>query len=172
MGCSISLTGVAIDCGQVGGLKEIYIAPVEDVTGTIIIADGAVDTVPLASGKKFKLFAFRKGNANFVSTGNVDDAAGTKYVETVLTAQLNKMETAKRTEMSAIMASQVYVIAKDYNGLYWFIGYGGYGYGNVNGQSGAQMGDANSYTLTITAQTPDLPYVVKSSLLSGVGSII
>lgn len=167
MACPITLTGVAIDCGQVGGLKEVYIAPVADVTG-ITVASGEVTAIAMATGKKFKLFAFRRGNANFVATGNVDDAAGTKYVETVLTAQFNKMETAKRTEMAAIMANQVYIIAKDYNGLYWFIGESGYGYGNVTGQSGAQMADSNNYTLTVTAQTPELPYQAQSAVVTAV----
>lgn len=157
MACiSTTLTGVTIDCGGVGGLKSLYIAPFDSVTGETITA-GEVSAITMSAGVLFNEFAFRRGNANFVSTNNVDDAAGTSYVETVLSAQFNVMETAKRAAMVELVGSKCKVIAEDYNGQKWYLGYNGYGYGMVNAQSGAAMGDSNNYALTITFQTPELP---------------
>lgn len=172
MACtSITLSGVALDCGNVGGLQKVYIAPVDSVSA-ITITSGKTTAITMESGKTFKEYAFRRGNANFVSTGNRDDAAGTYYVETVLTMQFNKMEHDKRTEMVALVSAPCYVIAQDNNGLYWLIGYGGsnayYTFGNVTAQSGAQMAEANMYTLTLTAQTPELPNEVDNTIIAGV----
>lgn len=171
MPCSITLTGVSLECGNVGGLKELYIAPIEDVsalgfTGTT--GGQWLNTITMVSTKKFKKFSFSRGNANFVSTGNRDDAAGTVYNETVVTAQFNKMETAKRTEMVSLSKGNTYVIALDNNGLYWFIGYGSYVSGGVNAQSGAQFGESNNYVVTLTAQTAELPFEVNPTAISSI----
>ena len=159
MSCNaVTLLGVALDCGNVGGLEKVYIAPVADVAG-ISESTGTV-TVTMVEGKKFKEFSFRKGNANFTSEGSQDDAAGTYFVTTTLTAQFNKMETVKRTEMVALARTNCYVIAKDMNGIYWFIGNGSYCIANAGANSGAQRADSNNYTLTITSETNDLPIEV------------
>ena len=157
------LSGIPIDCGSIGGLSKLYIAPVADVVSMTIAADGlgdAITAITMASNKKFKTFNFRKGNANFTSEGSQDDAAGTYFVTTTLTAQFNKMETVKRTEMVALARTNCYVIAKDMNGIYWFIGNGSYCIANAAANSGAQRADSNNYTLTITSETNDLPIEV------------
>lgn len=173
MACtSITLNGVALDCGNVGGLKKVYIAPIDAVTGVTIDSTSGVTAIYMTGTKTFKEFSFRRGNANFVSTGNRDDAAGTYFVETVLTMQFNKMEYAKRNEMVSLVSAPCYIIAQDNNNLYWMIGYGGtdgyYASNNVTAQSGAQLAEGNFYTLTATAQTPSLPYEVIASAVETV----
>lgn len=166
MACtSATLSGIALDCGNIGGLKALYIADILDVTG-VTVASGKVTAIAMASTKKFKLFSFRKGNANFVSTGNGDDASGTNFVDTVTTVQFNKMETAKRTEMQALVSANTYVIAQDYNGAYWFIGYDSYNNALVNAATGAAMSDANAYTVTLSSQTSELPIEVESTVIA------
>lgn len=161
MSCTpISLVGVGLDCGSVGGLSVVYIADTTDVS-TVTIVNGEVSGITMASGKTFKTFNFRKNNANFTSTGNRSDENGTLFYNTVLEAKFNKMETAKRADMAAITAGNTYVIAKDNNNLYWLIGYSTlntYVYGNTTANTGAAMADANQYVLTLTTDTPDLPY--------------
>ena len=169
MSCTITLSGVALDCANVGGLTGLYIADVADVTG-VTITNGEVASLAMASGKKFKAFKFRKTNANYTTTSTRDDASGTLFYQTVTEAKFNKMETVKRTEMAAIAKGNTLVIAKDANGLYWLIGYSvngdGYNYRSVNGASGAAMGDANQYTLTLTADTPELPYQINAAWIA------
>lgn len=168
MACnSVTLNGVSLDCGNVGGLSAVYIAPIADVSGVTLTTGDTISAITMISGKKFTKYSFKRGNANFVSTGNKNDAASTYFVETVLTVQFNKMETAKRKDMVALASVNSYVIALDNNGIYWFIGYGNFGgSGNATGNSGAQMADANQYTLTITAQTAGLPYEIDSEALA------
>lgn len=171
MSCTpITLTGINLDCGNVGGLSAIYIADIADVSG-VTIASGEVTGISMTASKKFRGFKFRRGNANFESTTSRDDAAGTSSVQTVTTAAFNKMETAKRTEMEALSQGNTYIIALDANGLYWLIGYSPvmentYNYGSVNASSGANMADSNQYSLTLTADTPELPFQIAAEFVT------
>lgn len=173
MACTpVTLVGVGLDCGNVGGLSKVYIADVQDVDA-VTITSGSVSAITMEAGKTFKTFSFRKGNAVMNITGTRDDAAGTNFVETSIEVSFNKMETAKRTEMQKIATGNTYAIVKDMNGLYWLVGYSTldtYANGNVSGTSGTNMGDANRYTLTLTAQTPELPLEVASGIISAIVS--
>lgn len=167
MACTaVTLNGIALDCGNVGGLKKLYITPYTSFNSASLVSD-LVTGLALTGSLKFKEFSFRKGNANFVSTGNSDIQAGTNFVDTVVTCQFNKMENSKRTEMVSLVSSPALVIAQDNNDLYWLIGKDYYATSVVNGQTGAQMGEGNFYTLTMNAQTPSLPYEVTGSIISG-----
>ena len=170
MACtSVTLNGIALDCGAgLGGLKTLYIVDVLDLSGTPTVSGSTITGITMQSGKKFQKFDFRKGNANFVSTGNTNDQNGTSFVSTVVTANFNKMEAAKRTEMQNIVKASTAVIAVDENGLNWFIGYNSYASGSVNANTGSAMGDANNYVLTLTALTAGLPYEVTAGALSAV----
>ena len=166
MACvSQTLNGIALDCDNTGGLKALYLVDVVDVSG-VTVASGEVTAISMVATKKFKAFSFRKGNANFASTGNRDDAAGTSYVETVTTAQFNKMETVKRADLVDLAMANSYVIAQDQNNKYWFIGYKSYNSSVTNGASGAAMADANAYTVTLTTQTKELPMEVQASVMA------
>ena len=158
--------GVALDCGNVGGIRTLYIADVLDVTSMVVTA-GAVSAITMNTTKKFKKFEFRKGNAIFVSSGSRNDQAGTNFVTTVTSATFNHMETAKRKEMQGLATANTYVIAVDENGKNWFIGHNSYNSGTVNGQTGSVMGDANNYAVTLTAITAELPMEVADSVLTG-----
>ena len=137
MACSTVLTGIALDCANAGGIKKVYIAPITDVTSVTVTA-GKVTAITMGEvGKKFKEYSFRKNTASLTKTATKDDAAGTYFVTTTLTAQFNKMETVKRTEMVALARTNCYVIAKDMNGIYWFIGNGSYCIANAGANSGA-----------------------------------
>jgi hypothetical protein len=168
MACSpFAFAGITLDCGNVGGIKTIYIADVLDVT-TVTETGGAVSAITMVASKKFKKFEFRKGNANFVSTSTRNDQAGTNFVTTVTTAEFNFMETVKRNEMQGLVTANTYLIVTDNNGKNWFIGKESYNGGGVNGESGAGMGDANKYSVTLTSETPTLPLEVTDVILNGI----
>lgn len=160
----VSFNGVALDCGNVGGIRTLYIADTLNVD-EVTALDGEITAITMKTTEKFKKFEFRKGNANFVSSGNRDDQAGTSFVETVTTASFNHMETAKRKEMQGLSTANTYVIAVDENGKAWFIGYGSYNGGTVNANTGAAMSDANNYEVTLTSRTVELPMEVASDVL-------
>ena len=168
MTCSaVVLNGTTLDCGNVGGLKEVYLADILDVTG-ITVSGGTVTAIAMSSTKKFKKFEFRKNNANFTSTSTRSDENGTNFVDTTLSVNFNHMETAKRREMVSLSKANTYAIAKDNNGKYWLIGYNSYCTGTASANSGATMGDANNYVLTITSQTDELPIEVVSAAITAI----
>ena len=163
----VSFNGVALDCGNVGGIRTLYIADVLNVDAVTAL-DGEITAITMKEAEKFKKFEFRKGNANFASSGSRDDSAGTSFVETVTSASFNHMETAKRKEMQGLATANTYVIAVDENGKAWFIGYNSYNGGTVNANTGSAMSDANNYEVTLTSSTVELPMEVASAVLETV----
>ena len=108
-----ALTTVSLDCGNnIGGLSKIYIAHTLDVD-SVTISGGKVTAIAMESGKTFAGFKFRKGNANYNITPTRTDENGNIFYNTALEAKFNKMETAKRTAMTAVANGNTYVIAKD-----------------------------------------------------------
>lgn len=166
MACtSATLTGIALDCGNVGGIKKLYIANVADVSTTAYNASGELTAITMASGKTFKTYSFRKGNASFTTTGARDDKNGTYFAKTEVIAQFNKMETAKRTEIVELVKANAYVIVKDGNDILWFIGKDSYvSLTTGNGQSGANMADGNFYNIALSSETAELPNVITASI--------
>ena len=159
MACSITLTGASLECGNVGGIKTLYIAPIEDVASIGIPVAGVIPTITMVSTKTFKKYSFRRGNANYVSNLSRDDKAGTVYVTTDTTVQLNKMTVALRNEMVQLTKGQFYVIVEDENSELWFIGYGSYNSATTGvGQTGAEMGEGNFYNLVLQSMTAEYPY--------------
>jgi len=171
MACSITLSNVSLECGNVGGIKNLYIAPIEEIASIGVPVAGVIPSITMVTGKTFKKYAFRRGNANYVSTLTKDDKAGTVYVSTDITVQLNKMTTALRNEMVQLTKGQFYVMVEDQNGEVWFIGYGSYNSATTGvGQTGAEMGEGNFYNLVLQSMTAEYPYSLDpDAYLSGQG---
>ena len=168
---SVSLLGTTLDCGQSGGLKAVYIIPQNEVTG-ITIAKGTtagpyedydvVTAVTVAATKSFKEYAFRRGNATLKNATTKDVKNGTIETMTTIDLQFNKMQASTRQEMLNLLSTNSYVIAKDNNGLYWFIGYGSYCEVNkLDSESGAEKKDGNSYKITIECSNTSEPYEIE-----------
>lgn len=168
MACtSATLTGIALDCGNVGGIKKLYIANVADVSTIAYGSDGEVTAMTMAAGKTFKSYSFRKGNASFTSTGNRDDKNGTYFAMTEISAQFNKMEKSKRTEMVELVKANAYVIIKDNNDIYWFVGKDSYvSLTTGNGQSGATLAEGNFYNIVLGSETAELPNTILSTVIT------
>lgn len=166
MSCLQTLSGLARDCEQnIGGIKNIWIANFDDVTGialddddeAIVEIDMATSGAP-AVARKFKKYRMRKGAANFTSTLNVDAASGVSYYGTDVILQFNKMSIAKYVEMKALSVAELRVIVEDNNGARWFLGKDNAVIaGAGDAQTGAAMGDANRYTITLHDDEPSLP---------------
>lgn len=172
MACLQTLNGVSLECGNVGGLKEIYLANVEDVAsvtvGTIGTTAGQITAIGMTGAAKFKKYSFRRGNASMTSTGNRNDQSGTSYQMTEITASFNRMELAKHNEFNAVAKGNLYAIVKDRNDELWFVGYDNYVTASVTAQSGTASGDANNYSITLSSETNLLPHSVLSTVLATV----
>ena len=166
MACSTVLTGIALDCANAGGIKKVYIAPIADVSGVTVTA-GAVSAISMKDTKKFKEYSFRKNTASLTKTATKDDAAGTSFVTSEVALRFAKMDNAKRTEMQALLTGNVYVIVLDNNGEYWFLGYDSYCSASAaTGESGTSLGDANQYTINLSAETVEFPQTVDDTIIA------
>ena len=166
-GCSQTLNGLQLTCdSSKGGIKEVYIAKFPgyqtDASGNtyasgLTISGDAVTAI--ASGVTFYKYEFRRNTGSMTSTLNVDDANGTNYVSTDLVLQFNKMETAKRVEMSALSLQECLVVVVDSNNKNWVLGMNEPVLASAGtGQTGTAKGDGNFYQLTLQANDDTYPF--------------
>jgi hypothetical protein len=174
MSCNTyNLAGIAIDCDNIGGVSAIYVADVADVTGVTIGTGDTVTAIAMESAKKFKQYAFRRGNASATSTGSRDDKAGTSYFTTEVNMTFNRQDSLKRKELNELFKKQVYVIIKHNTGQFQLIGYdlsvGGYSAATtLTSATGAEMAEANNYNLVLSAMTSQLPNHVDAAAVTAV----
>ena len=169
MACTQTLAGLAKDCAaNRGGIVEVYIANQADVT-TVTVTSGKISAITMAASKKFKGYSFAKNTGNLTSNYTIDNNNGVKYVVSQLLLQFNRMETTKRTEMTALALGDLAVICKDANGVYWYLGYDEPVNASAgDGQTGTARSDANRYTLTLEDTSEALPYEVDDSIISSI----
>ena len=166
MSCIQTLNGLSRDCSaNMGGIVEVMIVNHDDVTG-VTITDGIITTISMAASAKFKRYNFAKNTGSLNSTYNLDAASGVKYVTSDLLLQFNRMETAKRVEITALAIGDLAVIVKDANGKYWYLGKDEPVNASAgDGQTGTARGDANRYTITLQDESLEMPYEVDSSIV-------
>lgn len=167
MSCIQTLNGLSRDCSaNMGGIVEVMIANHDDVTG-VTITDGIITTISMATSAKFKRYNFAKNTGSLTSTYNLDAASGVKYVTSDLLLQFNRMETAKRVEITALAIGDLAVIVKDANGKYWYLGKDEPVNASAgDGQTGTARGDANRYTITLQDESLEMPYEVDGSIVA------
>ena len=166
MACNQTLSGLVRDCApSMGGIVEALIANSIDVTG-VTIQDNLVSAITMAQSAKFKRYAFPRNTGSLSSNYTIDQATGVRYVASDLVLQFNRMETAKRVEMSALAQNDLVVIVKDANGKYWYLGYDE----PVNatagdGLTGTARADRNGYSITLQDNSLEMPYEVDPSIV-------
>lgn len=169
MSCNFTLNGSTLECLNHGGIKELGIIPVDEVLTvtptTAVDTTDEVTAVTFAEGKKFKKYAFRKGNANFVSNIEKDEASNTSGVKTDVTLQLNHMSNQLRREMTQLVGGAFYIVVKDNNDKNWFIGYDSYASATTGtGQTGATRAEGNFYSIVLSAETNEYPLTIDETL--------
>lgn len=171
MGCTITLTGIELGCkDNVGGIKEVYIANKDNIVPGTITA-GVIQTITKNNSEVFKKYYFRKQSGQMTSTAAISDQNGTIIYTTDLALKFNKMEAAKQQEIMQLAKGNLIVIALDNNGKYWYLGYDNEVIVSANvGATGTNMVDANGYDITFQDVAKQLPYEVKSSIISGLFS--
>lgn len=168
MSCTVTLTGIALDCGtNLSGVKAIYLANDASV-GNVTVSDNEISAIDASAGT-FKKYVPAKNTGSLTKTLTKDESTGVMYYTNEVVAQFNKMETAKRTEISNIDRGQFKAIVLDNNGKYWFLGYNNYVSATaVTGQTGAGIDEGNFYTLTLTDISAELPYEVQAEAIAGI----
>ena len=156
--CSQTLKGLPVQCDtSKGGIKEVYIASMPE-SGVTLTYDSAETVVTAISGCSFYKYNFKRNTGSMTSTLNVDAANGTNYVSTDLVLQFNKMETAKRIEMSALSLGELLVVCVDSNNKAWVLGIDEPVSASAGtGQTGQAKSDGNYYQITLQANDDTYP---------------
>lgn len=151
-----------------GGIAEVWITN-HDAVSDVTVDENIISAISLADSAKFKRYFFRRGTGSMTSTYSLDPASGANFVTTDLALQFNKMETAKRIEMSALAVSELAIIVKDNNGKYWYLGYNNPVTASAgDGATGQAFTDANKYGITLQDVSLQLPYEVSAEALDAI----
>ena len=166
MACNQTLSGLVRDCSpSMGGIVEALIANKESVTGISASSD-MISEITMASSAKFKRYAFPRNTGSLTSNYTIDQTTGVRYVASDLVLIFNRMETAKRVEISALAQNDLVIIVKDANGKYWLLGKDE----PVNapagdGLTGTARADRNGYSITLQDNSLEMPYEVDPSII-------
>ena len=166
MACNQTLSGLVRDCSpSMGGIVEALIANKEDVT-EISASSDMISSITMASSAKFKRYAFARNTGSLTSNYTIDQTTGVRYVASDLVLVFNRMETAKRVEISALAQNDLVIIVKDANGKYWLLGKDE----PVNatagdGLTGTARADRNGYSITLQDNSLEMPYEVDPSII-------
>lgn len=171
MACnSYTLTGLNTICKEnsFGGIKEVLIAPYDDVASVSVASGTNLLTPTMASGKKFKQYKLLKSTGGLTSTLNTSETSASYFTNEV-TLQFMKMETSKRMEIMALMMSACAVIVKDANNKHWYLGKDNYVECSAGtATTGTASSDANHYELTLSDTSAELPYEVDASVIDSI----
>lgn len=172
MACNVTLTGIAFDCGtNLSGVKAIYLANDASVGG-VTLTEGEISAIDASAGTFYEYIP-AKNTGSLTKTLTKDESTGVMYYTNEAVAQFNKMETAKRKELSNIDRGHFKAVVLDSNGKYWFLGYDNYVSATaVTGQTGAGLDDGNFYTLTLTDISAELPYALSDGDSGGVSKFL
>lgn len=171
MACSsYTLSGINAVCKEnsFGGIKEVLIAPYEDVASVSVATGTSLLTPTMESGKKFKQYKLLKSTGGLTSTLNTSETTASYFTNEV-TLQFMKMETTKRIEIMALMMTACAVIVKDANDKYWYLGKDNYVECSAgSATTGTASSDSNHYELTLSDTSAELPYEVDASVISSI----
>ena len=159
---------------SMGGITKIYLANADEVSAVTIgtastLSDEGITAITMSGSTKFQEFTVKKNTSNFTSTLNVSDN-GASYVSTVISYLMPRMDAAKRAAMNALIMAEAVAIVKDANGNYWMIGDSDNPLTNTagTGETGTAKGDANQYTVELTAEQNYWPYQVTADAVAAV----
>ena len=149
-----------------GGIVEIYAANRDEI-GEITVTDDRISAITTGTGK-FKRYSFPRNTGSMSSNYQINLENGTRFVATDLVVVFNRMETAKRVEMSALAQNDLVLVVKDANGKYWFLGKDEPVKATAgDGLTGTARADRNGYSMTFQDNSPELPYEVDEKVISG-----
>lgn len=174
--CSKTLAGIASDCGgNIGGVAKVWIASPSGAL-TVTESDGKISAINVTGSTvadEFHYYYFKKGTASMTSTYTLDPANGVSFVTTDLSMVFGRMETAKRIEMEALALGDLYVVVKDSNGKYWFLGKDEPVNASAGtGETGTAKTDRNAYAVTLQDASVELPYELSAELASTFEAIV
>ena len=163
MSCALTL-GYTLDCrDNVGGVKEIYITELSNIT-TPAVTSGTVTAIAMKTGSQFWKYQLEKETSALVEHCLTNDVNGTVYYEQDLDFSIRKLQATWRNEIRALAQNRLAVIVLDRNGHYWLCGMNnGLELQNSDSLTGKAMGDFSGYQLKFKGKEElPMPQVVLS----------
>ena len=160
MACTLT-TGRNIPCkSSVGGLKTVYFSDYG-----LTVTDNATDTEKVDIGGTPDFFQYDlKGSSSMETAVNSSRENGTTFFETTLNISLQLLDSKTQEELKIIALGRPQIVIEDYNGNFFLMGREhGCEVSGGSFTSGANMGDASSFSLTLTAQEVSAPAFLADS---------
>lgn len=163
MACNIN-AGIALDCiDSIGGIKKVWIG-----TGVTIASVTAASGVPgllttvTGTGTLYE-FEVPKDTSMYTENFNVAPTAGTVFYSQELTLVFHKLEAVKRDQLLLLAKNRdMKIFFQDNNDKLWLMGKDrGAQISAGSGSTGTAVGDANQYSITLTAQEPSMAYEIE-----------
>lgn len=170
MACQLT-SAIALDCiDSIGGVKAAYIGVNVAIASASYDANNMITGMTGATGT-FYQYELPKDTASFTETFNISNTNGTAFYDQALTINIQKLSAEKRNQLLLLSRNRdIKVIFQDNNDNYWLLGKDRGGVISAGTSlTGTAPGDANQYSITISAQEPDMAYQVSSlAALSGI----
>jgi hypothetical protein len=168
--CTIN-AGVTRDCSRgIGGVSEIYIANITDISDITLDTGNVVNAITTGSAG-FYTYQPLKESGQFIETDNLSLPNGSQYIHQEITFGIGKTDAATREELQLLSTAQVIAIVKLNNGEYQLVGLDNdteIAPGadvKVDSNSGKAYGDARGFTVTIMADAKRFAYSVSGSIV-------
>jgi len=169
--CAI-LSGYTKDCADSrGGVKVVYLCPLNDKTSSTVItsASGAVTNVAtfLSTGKKFFTFQLNQNTSNYVQTLKPNNPNGSFYVEQTLSVKFPKFSAFNSYVFKALALQPMMVIAERQDGTIVLLGEtNGMNMQDSTQGSGTAMADFAGYDFVFKAEEPNMANTVTGALVA------
>ena len=163
MACTLT-AGRALPCKKsVGGLKAIYFTDFGNL-GTITGGVDGADISAFGVGADWHKYDV-KGSSSLETTITSSNEAGTTFYTQTLNLILTVLDSATQAQIAILAVSRPHVAVEDYNGNIFLVGLE-HGADTTGGSilTGASMGDASSFNLTLVANERNAPNFVTATL--------
>lgn len=157
MACKIN-SAIALDCiDSLGGIREVYVGTDVDLGIVRYNSIGEITGLPYITGTFYK-YELPKDTASFTETFNISNTNGSAFYDQAITINLHKLNAFKRKQLLLLSKNRnIKVILQDNNLNYWLIGKDdGAILSAGTSVTGTAVGDANQYSLTISAQEKEM----------------
>lgn len=170
MACAIT-SGFALDCKDVvGGIKNLYIAPLSSVTTVTANASGYVTAIT-KSGLFYKYELMPRGANSFTENIQADPATGSVAYEPTINVVFSKLAQGNTNKFDLLAKNRMAIIVETKDGSFFLAGqYNGMEVNGGTAASGAAMNEFNGYNLTFSgmekAMSPEVSPSIIAALLT------
>ena len=170
MACSNLTAGFTLDCNDAsGGIEKLFIAngPVDSFAATSgVITAITVGGSPLVPADFF-VFETPRQTSSLTETITPSQENGTVTYDQQLTMIFNKMSATKRNQILLMAeATNMVVIAKDNDGVYWSVGIERGAYmTSGSAVSGVAYADRNGYEIVVGGMEKSPMFEVTSTIV-------